>query len=210
MAATFQSLLRRVKSGDLRNAAYLSCYYTYLRLRDLRGGTRTAVSSLAPQGISGSRRSTGNFPFHPKLVRRALAHIPEGDRGSFVDIGCGSGIALLEASRLRFRTVSGIELFPEVAELSRRNCRTSSGTPINVTDGNALDMDLSEYEVAWIFNPFKENEDYVRLFQKLIQARWILIAAAPDIVPPGSTLLHSYQHAVFSRFNFRVFLRNPN
>lgn len=203
-----RSFLNRIRSGDTRNALYLSYYYVRLYVRDVRSGTKTAKSSAAPSEDNYGPKATGNFPFHPVLVRRALSEVPLGDRGSFLDVGCGSGVALREASALGYETVTGIELFPNVVELCRYNSNNPPGTPIEVIEGDALEMDLSGYRVVWLARPFVMIEDYDKVFTKLTNARWIFLANAPEIVPPGFTEQQCYQHPIYKRFNYRSFVRH--
>ena len=87
---------------------------------------------------------------------------------TFVDIGAGKGRALLVASEYRFRKVVGVELNPQLADISRRNAdvfvrareadpTASAATSIEVVEQDALDFQLPDGpSLLFLFHPFEE------------------------------------------------------
>lgn len=77
-----------------------------------------------------------------RTLRSALRGIEIGQDDGFVDIGCGKGRVLLQASRRSFGRVLGVELLPELADQARelidnsgrrRRCRTVEVIVADVT-----------------------------------------------------------------------------
>ena len=62
----------RVRRGEIVKPLYLTYYYTYLSAYDRRHGTRFSNSQAPVEMGSDDIGGTGNFPVHPRLVRRFL------------------------------------------------------------------------------------------------------------------------------------------
>lgn len=84
---------------------------------------------------------------------------------SFVDFGCGKGRAVVAATRLPFRAVLGVELFPALARAAQENVRryrsSSMGASARTQDirivcENALECALPDSNlVVFMYRPFK-------------------------------------------------------
>jgi len=80
----------------------------------------------------------------------------------FVDFGCGKGKALLLASRLPFRQIIGIELWPELFEVALKNLKSYTGKRQCKTF-RLLQMDASEFPfprepgIYYFYDPFREE-----------------------------------------------------
>jgi SAM-dependent methyltransferase len=104
-------------------------------------------------------------PVAEEVVQGILRRLPVDPRKAvFIDVGCGKGRVLLQASRLPFARVIGIELSPVSAEIARRNAgvfaRTASGErrceQLDVWTGNVLDMEFPDANIVFfLYNPFQ-------------------------------------------------------
>jgi SAM-dependent methyltransferase len=74
----------------------------------------------------------------------------------FFDIGCGKGRPLCVMARHPFARVVGVELRAELCEIARENARQLRGrvAPIDIINGDAGSVDLSDGDVYFFFNPF--------------------------------------------------------
>src|SRR5271154_1163699 len=67
------------------------------------------------------KKNAGYVGSQPSIIRRALNAIPNHNEAVFIDVGCGKGRALVVASEFPFRSIIGVELSPELAELAEEN-----------------------------------------------------------------------------------------
>jgi predicted RNA methylase len=82
------------------------------------------------------------------------------DDDVLIDVGCGSGRVVCCAARLPIRAALGVELVPEAARRAQSNLVTLRGrraTTCAVVQGDALDFDISDATVIFLFNPFGEG-----------------------------------------------------
>jgi SAM-dependent methyltransferase len=136
---------------------------------DAQHGVRT--SGLIPgrqlqTGHTHDRHSTAYFGvapsvFHSLMKRwqRAIKPLKLNDF-TFIDYGAGMGRALLLASELPFKRVTGVELHPSLTRIARANLRAwkaagRARASVRLIHGDALDLELPESPVlAFLFNPF--------------------------------------------------------
>lgn len=94
------------------------------------------------------------------VLRHVLARLAPVDAGSFIDIGCGKGRALVIASEYPFRRIIGVELNPDLAAAARANARRvgrrfPDRTTMDVRVGDASEPDLPEGDlVVFLYHPF--------------------------------------------------------
>jgi ribosomal protein L11 methyltransferase len=86
---------------------------------------------------------TGSHP----TTRLCLALLLELDRGSVLDIGCGSGVLSVAAATLGFGPVVAIDRETAAVEAARRNARTND-VEIDVRRGDVLAAELPASDVA--------------------------------------------------------------
>ena len=103
--------------------------------------------------------SARNIPYDPLPYRslRALArHLPLSPSDHLLDIGCGKGRVLCFFALRRVRRCSGIEIERELAEDARRNARSlrCRRAPIDVTHADAVDAEIGDASIIYLFNPF--------------------------------------------------------
>src|SRR5262249_30561404 len=74
----------------------------------------------------------------------------------FYDIGSGKGRTLCVMARHAFKKVVGVELRPELCEVARDNANKLRGrvAPIDIVCGDAGEVDLSDGNVYFFYNPF--------------------------------------------------------
>jgi ribosomal protein L11 methyltransferase len=86
---------------------------------------------------------TGSHP----TTRLCLEFLIELDRGSVLDIGCGSGVLSVAAAKLGFGPVVAIDREPAAVQAARRNAAVN-GVTIDVRRGDALSVELPPSDVA--------------------------------------------------------------
>ncbi|WP_156146718.1 hypothetical protein [Brevundimonas sp. KM4] len=205
------SFVRRIRQGDLKNALYLTYYYAYLMTYDVIHGTRFAVShkpgDMGNEALSGS---TGNFPAHPRLIRRYLQHANIDERAPVIDIGHGSGTFLHVASLEGYTNLSGIEFGHIPFAMSQRNL----GERATLIHGDALALDLTPYRALFFFNPFR-GDLAVTFFNRLPDNVLVVVSVNHD--PVIESILHLkgfsldflYSHPIYSNFNCKIWKRRP-
>jgi SAM-dependent methyltransferase len=75
---------------------------------------------------------------------------------SLLDLGCGKGRVLCFFALRGLRKCSGIEISPELADQALINARRLRlrRSPIEITEGDAVDVDVGEASIIYLFNPF--------------------------------------------------------
>lgn len=101
-------------------------------------------------------------PTSPKYFKEMMSHLNiRHEQFTFVDIGCGKGLALLLASVYPFRRIIGVEFSDELVAIASRNLVAYVGEPQQCKDIQCLCMDAVEYEFPWerlviyFYNSFK-------------------------------------------------------
>jgi ribosomal protein L11 methyltransferase len=86
---------------------------------------------------------TGSHP----TTRLCLELLAELDRGSLLDIGCGSGVLSVAAAKLGFAPVIAIDREAAAVEAARRNAQ-ANGVEIDVRRADVLATELPASDVA--------------------------------------------------------------
>jgi ribosomal protein L11 methyltransferase len=86
---------------------------------------------------------TGSHP----TTRLCLEFLVELDRGSLLDIGCGSGVLSIAAAKLGFDPIVALDREPAAVEAARRNA-AANDVAIDVRQGDALATELPATDVA--------------------------------------------------------------
>lgn len=136
---------------------------------DLQFGVRTSglISGRNLKcGSISDRHNTAYYGVAPSVFHEMIAlwrrSKPAGaiNEFSFVDVGAGMGRAVLMASELSFRGVTGVELNPTLARIARKNvtiwkARGFARSPIRIVCKDAVQFKLPMGPcVAFLFNPF--------------------------------------------------------
>lgn len=108
----------RLLQGTRRRYEYLSAL-----VFDVRHGIRTrGIVWTVPDAPSGAR-----YEATPRAIfRDIMRSLPvDPTRFTFVDVGCGKGLALLLASKLEFKRLIGVEASRDLATIAQRNVTES-------------------------------------------------------------------------------------
>lgn len=115
---------------------------------------------LLQAGSASDAHNAGYAGCQPSCLRRGLSSIPDPERFSFLDIGCGKGRSLAVASELPFRRIVGIEIAPKLAAVAKANAevlrkRYPDRTPIEVIACDAALAALPDGDlVVFVYHAF--------------------------------------------------------
>jgi tRNA1(Val) A37 N6-methylase TrmN6 len=102
---------------------------------------------------------------NPKMLSSLFNRFEITSDDSFIDFGCGKGMALKVMMQFPFRKITGIELSDVVADIARSNLSRLKGSNVNVVTTDARDFsDLDDYSYMYFYNPFPE-----KIFQSVLQ-----------------------------------------
>lgn len=203
-----RAFVARVRRGEIIKPLYLTYFYTYLSYYDRRHGTAFSNSQAPDEMDSELSGGVGNFPSHPRLVRRYLLAVGIDRDAAVLDVGHGSGMVLHVASQLGFTRLSGVEYGKVPFELSLANV----GDKATLMRGSALDIDLTPYTALTFFNPFR-GELAVDFFEKMPDNVEVVLTINHDpVIEPiltrkGLSVDWSYHHRVYENFNAKLWRR---
>ena len=80
-------------------------------------------------------------------TRLCLELLEREERGSVLDVGCGSGVLSIAAARLGFDPVLAIDVDPQAVEATQRNA-ADNGVSVDVRRADLRDDELPETELA--------------------------------------------------------------
>jgi SAM-dependent methyltransferase len=132
---------------------------------DARYGTDTSGSSPNGERMSGQpvdMHAHGYAGSQPGVMRKVFAMLPEVERCTFLDLGCGKGRPLLVAAEFPFREIVGVELSSAFAQIARDNAekianRYSARKPVRIELGDATEYPIPCGDVVlFMYNPFDE------------------------------------------------------
>jgi SAM-dependent methyltransferase len=112
--------------------------------------------------------STAYYGIAPSILRSAISYWSAALEGtgstieqySFVDLGAGKGRAVLLASEYQFRSVSGVELNPQLARIADRNAAQWKALGRARCAVEIFNQDAAEFRwppaplLVFLFNPF--------------------------------------------------------
>lgn len=186
----------KVKSRGWVVTAYLVYYHLYGLFYDLMHGTKFRRTSPAEQHGLNPSLATGNFPAHPRVLRRFLAYVPE--RNSVLDVGCGSGRALHVAANAGFSRLIGIELVPAHAAEAEVNLAKFGA---EIIQEDALAIELPNVDLLTLYRPFPEAVAEAFLARNASKARYILLINYADTMAiSGFDMVYSYRHPIYRNF----------
>jgi len=83
--------------------------------------------------------------------------INEGD--IFADYGCGVGRVVCFAARLPFAKVYGVELYPDIALVARRNAQKvrNRQATVEIIEGDVLDFNCQDVTIFFFYDPFEDQ-----------------------------------------------------
>ncbi|MFI6502846.1 methyltransferase domain-containing protein [Nonomuraea typhae] len=140
---------------------------------DRRFGVNTAdFATLTDLGLEHPERVYYS-PAHWGTLRRALPARDVGEHDVFLDLGAGKGRMMLEAaSGYAFKRVIGVELSPELTEVTRRNLAATRlrlrARDVEVVQSDVLDYDIpDDVSVVFLNNPFR-GEIFASAVERLL------------------------------------------
>ncbi len=98
----------------------------------------------------------------PKLHRAFKNLNIDEEEYTFIDVGSGKGLVVIETAKRNFREVVGLEISALAHRISEQNVSTASSraklkSPIKLLNINALDYDYPAVkQVVYLYNPFGE------------------------------------------------------
>lgn len=157
LAASVSSLRRR----GIRNTLSLVFRFVPEWWFDVRNGTKTSgfhfVHELDHVGDSAGYPYLGS---NPADMRHALKELGNGGHGTFVDLGCGKGRALVIAARHGYPSVVGVEFVGDFCETARENLAAFQRRTGNQSKVEVLHQDAATYRPGpdtttfFFYNPF--------------------------------------------------------
>jgi SAM-dependent methyltransferase len=130
---------------------------------DREHGTDTSgfvgVEALQPDPATGKLM---NFygGSQPGIVRRVLETLPDKEKYTLVDLGCGKGRPLFVASEFPFKDIIGVDISQAVLDIARKNVaivkeRFPDRPPIELVHGNAFQfVPPGNHVVFFLYHPF--------------------------------------------------------
>jgi SAM-dependent methyltransferase len=174
-------VLRRIVTGNGRSAAKAKDDFDLLHGTDTAGIIKVyKLDSVTDSYI----HSHGYEPCETGRLRKALA-TPAIARENyeFVDIGCGKGRALIVASEMGFRKVTGVEISPMLSKVASKNLEVC-GIEGTIVNGDASTFSIPESHcVCYLFDPFgkrmmeKFSENAKERIKHSAQDLWIIYQA---------------------------------
>jgi ribosomal protein L11 methyltransferase len=82
-----------------------------------------------------------------ETTRLVLELLLEVDRGSFLDVGCGSGVLAIAAAKLGFAPVVALDFDEAAVDAARRNAK-ANGVDLDVKRADATSDSLPQTDVA--------------------------------------------------------------
>ena len=125
-----------------------------------------------------------NYPVLKSIKDKFFTNVK---RPSFIDVGCGIGNKMVLAAMAGFQSF-GVELRPNEVKLARQIAHTSFG---NVKQKDAFDLDYSEYDLIYMFNPIADF-DLMRKLTLQISRQMKVKLISPNSRCPGGFLLVRY------------------
>ena len=134
----------------------------------------------------GDRVRQGWIPFQVADFTAIMTEVMAVTDGvSFLDVGSGIGTKMLVASRLFGLTTAGIEFSQDLAAVSaKRRC-----TPVYVGDALNWPGSYGDYDIVWMYRPFRDEELQAQLEQRVyaeMKPGAVLAGASLVQAPPGS------------------------
>jgi SAM-dependent methyltransferase len=146
-----KSFFIRLGKGQLVETAYLTLHYCYIGIYDFKHKTRF-MNSAKPQIEHQQFFATGNFPCNPRIVRKLAQGALISPDDKILDVGCGSGLLLHVLYQEGYENLYGLEISKEAFLLAKSNLDGIAA----ITEGNALNHDLTIFDGIFFFNPFSD------------------------------------------------------
>jgi SAM-dependent methyltransferase len=105
-------------------------------------------------------RALSRVHWTPVMVARAAAEFLAGEPGTRVlDIGCGPGKFCVAAAVATEGSFTGVEQRMGLCEMARWVIRRANLPNARIIHGDATEVDFSNFDAFYLYNPFEENLD---------------------------------------------------
>lgn len=96
---------------------------------------------------------------HARRIFENLAFLDSLENLSLLDVGCGKGAFLREASKYPFKKIAGIEYLESLVEIAQKNFRILKlNDRVYVKQADAAKFEgYGDYNVFYFFNPFEPD-----------------------------------------------------
>lgn len=115
------------------------------------------------------------IPISTKVFKMIMNNIEQKDEIKFLDYGSGKGKALILASEMGIKDITGIEFNEELVELSKKNLdsyrsKQHTSSKFNVIYGDATKFrEIDQYNLFFVNNSFGGNPSEERLVAKIFK-----------------------------------------
>jgi precorrin-6B methylase 2 len=142
--------------SDIKNASSLLIHGEWrefiLRLQVFLGIIDLKIDNPDALPTERTHQYSNSGGHNLKKVLNSL-HITPHD--TIVDFGSGKGGALITFSMYPFKTITGVEIAPELVAITEENLKKLRISNVNVVVSDATDFtDLAGYNYFYFFNPF--------------------------------------------------------
>jgi len=173
---------------------------------DKEHGVQThLIVEKSESDITGKHRqfALDHVPIEPHIALKAL-HGARIDFSNyhFIDIGSGSGRALILASFLGFKKITGVELSSKLHELAQKNLSLYMSKQQKTKDHyKLLNISALEYQFPdepfciYIYRPFDDE-----IFSQFLEGLQIFIVEHPDI-PIVLVSIFTYSRDLYKRYS---------
>ena len=99
-----------------------------------------------------------------------LRYLSVSNKDSFLDIGCGKGKVLHQASKYNFSQIDGIEIVHQISKIARINFDKIKQSRTKIFDIDAITFSkYSQYNFIYMYNPFP-SEIMLRVIYKIAKS----------------------------------------
>ena len=128
----------------------LLCWQDKAKDKKICGRSLVEYQPISTEDVHASQ------PSHYRLLEQIFCKAKFTKDDSILDVGCGKGRILAFLTEKGYTCqISGVELNQEVAAVCKE--WTKAYPNIQVIESNVLDLDLDQYTVLILFNPFGKN-----------------------------------------------------
>ena len=125
-------------------------------LWDIKLGINTRKVVSRTDCISQNKDAIKCCPSPYFRLHQVFNRISIDEEDVFADYGCGVGRVVCTAGRLSFTKVYGIELYPDIAIIAKKNAQQVRGSKaiIEIIEGDVLNFDCKDVTVFFFYDPF--------------------------------------------------------
>jgi SAM-dependent methyltransferase len=124
------------------------------RLEYLQSGEDRDFDQIFPQSV----RGLSVLHWTPvKIARRAAEFLVTAPGTRVLDIGCGPGKFCIVGALATEGLFKGVEQRVDLCRVGQAAILKAKITNAEIVQGNVMDLDFSEFDAFYLFNPFEEH-----------------------------------------------------